>query len=47
MPRFRWRLPAIEWVDRAPPEMMSIDGERYVQMQDIVMRYGFDTGCGF
>ena len=46
VPTFRWRYPAIEWVDKSPPDMLSRDGERYVQMQDIVMRYGFDTGRG-
>ena len=46
IPRFSWRLPAIEWVDQTPPELVAVDGQRYVQMQDLVMTYGFDTSRG-
>lgn len=45
-PRFRWQLPAIEWVDRAPPGMGMADGQRYVQMQDVTVTYRFDTQRG-
>ena len=39
-------LSAIEWIDRVPPSMPSLDGERHVQMQDMAMTYAFDTSRG-
>lgn len=42
-PRFRWRHPSIEWVDRRPG---GTSAQRYVQIRDIDVRYRFDSRAG-
>lgn len=45
-PRFRMKIPTVEWVDAAPPGAGPEFNERYVQIKDLEAAYQFDTTRG-